>query len=92
VRAWFNVILGNDPESYEERSAADPGREAALRLAIRATTGRSTPLRPTLKAQAARALRGRGALRAQEGAAGVVRLQQGRKPKFPKRTIGQLER
>ena len=34
VGAWFNVILGNDPEAYEEPSAADPRREAALRLAI----------------------------------------------------------
>jgi ribosomal protein S21 len=41
VGAWFNVILGNGPEAYEEPSAADvadhqadPRREAALRLAI----------------------------------------------------------
>ena len=41
VGAWFNVILGNGPGAYEEPSAADaadhqpdPGREAALRLAI----------------------------------------------------------
>ena len=41
VGAWFNVILGNGPEAYEEPSSADaadhqpdPGREAALRLAI----------------------------------------------------------
>ena len=35
--AWFNVILGNGPEAYEEPSsadAADLGRGAALRLAI----------------------------------------------------------
>jgi hypothetical protein len=39
--AWFNVILGNGPEAYEEPSSADaadhqsdPGRELALRLAI----------------------------------------------------------
>ena len=41
VGTWFNVILGNGPEAYEEPSAADvadhqadPRREAALRLAI----------------------------------------------------------
>jgi ribosomal protein S21 len=41
VGAWFNVILGNGPGAYEEPSASepadhqlDPGREAALRLAI----------------------------------------------------------
>ena len=45
VSAWFNVILGNGPEAYEEPSSADaadhqadhqsdPGRELALRLAI----------------------------------------------------------
>ena len=37
VGAWFNVILGNGPEAYEEPSsadAADLGRGAALRLAI----------------------------------------------------------
>jgi ribosomal protein S21 len=45
VGAWFNVILGNGPEAYEEPSAEepadhqadhqlDPGREVALRLAI----------------------------------------------------------
>jgi len=45
VGAWFNVILGNGPEAYEEPSSADaadhqadhqsdPGRELALRLAI----------------------------------------------------------
>jgi hypothetical protein len=45
VGAWFNVILGNGPEAYEEPSSADaadhqadhqldPGREVALRLAI----------------------------------------------------------
>ena len=41
VGAWFNVIIGNGPEAYEEPSSADaadhqadPGRELALRLAI----------------------------------------------------------
>ena len=38
VGAWFNVILGNGPEAYEEPSSADhqadPEREVALRLAI----------------------------------------------------------
>ena len=45
VGAWFNVILGNGPEAYEEPSSADaadhqadhqadPRRELALRLAI----------------------------------------------------------
>ena len=41
VGAWFNVILGNGPEAYEEPSSADaadhqadPERELALRLAI----------------------------------------------------------
>ena len=37
VGTWFNVILGNGHEAYEEPSsadAADLGREAALRLAI----------------------------------------------------------
>ena len=45
VGAWFNVILGNGPGAYEEPSASepahheadhqlDPGREAALRLAV----------------------------------------------------------
>lgn len=45
VGAWFNVILGNSLEAYEEPSAAEsadhqanhqsnPGREVALRLAI----------------------------------------------------------
>ena len=41
VGAWFNVILGNGPEAYEEPSSADaadhqsdPGRELALRLAM----------------------------------------------------------
>ena len=45
VSAWFNVILDNGPEAYEEPSSADaadyqtdhqsdPGRELALRLAI----------------------------------------------------------
>ena len=41
VGAWFNVILGNGPEAYEEPSSADAadhqadtGRELALRLAI----------------------------------------------------------
>ena len=41
VGTWFNVILGNGPEAYEEPSSADaadhqsdPGRELALRLAV----------------------------------------------------------
>ena len=34
VRAWFNVILDNPEETYEEPDADTPRREAALRLAI----------------------------------------------------------
>ena len=34
VTAWFNLILGNGVEAYEEPNADDPRREAALRLAI----------------------------------------------------------
>ena len=34
VTAWFNVILNNAGGDQEEPSAADPRREAALRLAI----------------------------------------------------------
>ena len=34
VSQWFNVILNNDGGDQEEPSAADPRREAALRLAI----------------------------------------------------------
>ena len=34
VTAWFNLILGNGEGAYEEPSADDPRREAALRLAI----------------------------------------------------------
>ena len=34
VSKWFNVILNNDRDDQEEPSAADPRREAALRLAI----------------------------------------------------------
>jgi hypothetical protein len=34
VTAWFNVILNNAGGELEEPSAADPRREAALRLAI----------------------------------------------------------
>ena len=34
VAAWFNVILDNEGGAYEEPSADDPRREAALRLAI----------------------------------------------------------
>ena len=34
VSKWFNVILNNDVGDQEEPSAADPRREAALRLAI----------------------------------------------------------
>ena len=34
VSKWFNVILNNDGGDQEEPSAADPRREAALRLAI----------------------------------------------------------
>ena len=34
VSQWFNVILNNCWDDHEEPSAADPRREAALRLAI----------------------------------------------------------
>ena len=34
VSKWFNVILNNRGDDQEEPSAADPRREAALRLAI----------------------------------------------------------
>ena len=34
VSLWFNVILNNCGDGHEEPSAADPRREAALRLAI----------------------------------------------------------
>ena len=34
VSLWFNVILNNCGDEHEEPSAADPRREAALRLAI----------------------------------------------------------
>ena len=34
VTAWFNLILDNGEEAYEEPNADDPRREAALRLAI----------------------------------------------------------
>ena len=34
VTKWFNVILNNRGDDQEEPSAADPRREAALRLAI----------------------------------------------------------
>ena len=34
VSLWFNVILNNYGDGHEEPSAADPRREAALRLAI----------------------------------------------------------
>jgi hypothetical protein len=34
VSKWFNVIMNNDGDYQEEPSAADPRREAALRLAI----------------------------------------------------------
>ena len=34
IAAWFNVILDNGEDAYEEPNAADPGRAAALRLAI----------------------------------------------------------
>ena len=34
VSLWFNVILNNFGDDHEEPSAADPRREAALRLAI----------------------------------------------------------
>ena len=34
VAAWFNIILDNCEDAYEEPNADDPRREAALRLAI----------------------------------------------------------
>ena len=34
VRAWFNVILDNPGDTYEEPNADTPRRELALRLAI----------------------------------------------------------
>ena len=34
VTTWFNLILGNGGDAYEEPNADDPRREAALRLAI----------------------------------------------------------
>ena len=34
VSAWFNIILDNCEDAYEEPNADDPRREAALRLAI----------------------------------------------------------
>ena len=34
VNSWFNLILDNGEEDYEEPNADDPRREAALRLAI----------------------------------------------------------
>ena len=34
VAAWFNAILDHGEDAYEEPSADDPRREAALRLAI----------------------------------------------------------
>ena len=34
VTTWFNLVLGNGEGAYEEPSASDPLREAALRLAI----------------------------------------------------------
>ena len=34
VTTWFNLILGNGVDAYEEPNADDPRREAALRLAI----------------------------------------------------------
>ena len=34
VTAWFNLILDNGTDAYEEPTADDPRREAALRLAI----------------------------------------------------------
>ena len=34
VRAWFNVILDNPGDTYEEPDADTPRREVALRLAI----------------------------------------------------------
>ena len=34
VNYWFNLILDNGEDAYEEPNAGDPRREAALRLAI----------------------------------------------------------
>ena len=34
VAVWFNAILNNGEDAYEEPNADDPRREAALRLAI----------------------------------------------------------
>ena len=34
VRAWFNVVLDNPGDAYEEPDADTPRREVALRLAI----------------------------------------------------------
>ena len=34
VSQWFNVILNNHENDFEEPNARDPRREAALRLAI----------------------------------------------------------
>ena len=34
VTAWFNLILNNGEDAYEEPNADDPRREVALRLAI----------------------------------------------------------
>ena len=34
VTYWFNLILNNGEDAYEEPTAGDPRREAALRLAI----------------------------------------------------------
>jgi hypothetical protein len=34
VTAWFNLILDNGEDAYEQPNASDPRREAALRLAI----------------------------------------------------------
>ena len=34
VSQWFNVILNNHENDFEEPNASDPMREAALRLAI----------------------------------------------------------
>ena len=34
VNYWFNLILDNGEDAYEEPDVSDPGREAALRLAV----------------------------------------------------------
>ena len=34
VTEWFNLILDNGEEAYEEPNVSDPRRAAALRLAI----------------------------------------------------------